>query len=108
MSTKGYIPPQLGGADLRKLLLEALNDTPDNNPETFHARFDHPERGLSLDDVIHGLERPWAFSLPPKFNQVEWQWKYSITTESIEGEPIVMIVAVDTANRRFEVITRWK
>jgi hypothetical protein len=34
MSTAGYIPPQLGEAELRKLLLEALDSAPDVNPET--------------------------------------------------------------------------
>jgi hypothetical protein len=108
MSTAGYIPPQLGEAELRKLLLEALDSAPDVNPETYHARFDHLERGLSVDDVIHGLERPWLFERAPKFNRREWQWKYRIATESIEGESIVIVVAVDTGNRSFEVITRWK
>lgn len=108
MSTAGYIPPQLGEEELRKLLSEALDDAPELNPETYHARFDHLERGLSVDDVIHGLERPWRFERAPRFNRQEWQWKYRIATESIEGEPLVIIVAVDTVNRSFEVITRWK
>ena len=108
MSTKGYIPKQLDEASLRKLILEALNNAPDNSPETYHAKYHHPERGLSLDDVIHGLEGPWTFDRPPEFNQDEWQWKYRIATESIDGDPIVIVVAVDTASRSFYVITRWR
>jgi hypothetical protein len=61
-----------------------------------------------LDDVIHGLERNWTFDRPPEFNEDEWQWKYRIATESIDGDEIVIVIAVDTANRSFEVVTRWK
>lgn len=108
MSTAGYIPSHLGEAELRLLLLEALDNAPDADPETYHARFDHLERGLSVDDVIHGIERPWTLERSPEFNKDEWQWKYRIATESIDGDPMVIIVAVDTVNRSFQVITRWR
>jgi hypothetical protein len=53
MSTIGYRPPYLSEADLRALLKDALeNGNGPENPETFHARYDHVERGLTLDDVI--------------------------------------------------------
>jgi hypothetical protein len=109
MSTQVYIPPELSEADLKRLLLQALDDAPGwKSNETFHARFDHLERGITMDDVIHGIERAWVFERKPEFNKNQWQWKYYLATETIEGEPLTIIVAVDTANRTFEVITRWK
>lgn len=61
MSMEGYIPEHLSEAALRKLLLEALEEVPDwSSPESFHALFDHLERGLSSDDVIHGIESEWT------------------------------------------------
>jgi len=49
MSKSAYKPEHLSEADLKKLLLEALEDVPDwNSPETFHARFDHPERVIQI------------------------------------------------------------
>ena len=109
MSTEGYIPPHLDEAALKAVLLQALVSAPSSGTmETLHARFDHLERGLSVDDVIHGLEREWNFDRKPVFNQDEWQWKYYIATESIDGDGIVIVIAVDTANRSFEVVTRWK
>ena len=109
MSTEGYIPLHLDEAALKALLLEALGNAPESGTvETYHARFDHLERGLSADDVIHGLERDWAFDRMPEFNKDEWQWKYRIATESIDGDEIVIVIAVDTANRSFEVVTKWK
>lgn len=108
MSTEGYIPSCLTKEGLRSLISEALEGGPDGASETFHARFDHLERGLSQDDVIHGLEGPWDFDRPPVFNHEEWQWKYYIATESIDGDELLIIIAVDTLDRSFEVITRWR
>jgi hypothetical protein len=105
---EGTIPPPLGREQLKKLLLEALDDEADyNNPETYHARFDHLERGLQIDDVVHGLECEWTFERPPKFNPKFWQWNYYIDTESVDGDRIVILIAVDTMDKSFEVITRW-
>ncbi len=105
----GTKPPSLTEEQLRKLLLEATDEAADtNNPETFHALFDHLDRGLDTNDVIHGLEHEWKFDRPPVFNPDFWQWKYYLDTESVGGDPILIIVAVDTVRREFEVITRWR
>jgi len=108
MSTAGYIPPCLSEEELRSLVSDALENAPGGSKETFHARFDHLERNLSQDDVIHGLERTWNFDRAPVFNQHLWQWKYYIATESIDGDALLIIIAVDTSNRSFEVVTRWR
>jgi len=94
---------------LKVLISEALDEATDySNPETFHARFGHVERGLQIDDVIHGLELQWRFERSPVFNKVSWQWKYYIDTRSVDGKPMTIIVAVDTLDRSFEVTTRWR
>lgn len=108
MSINEYRPPSLSESELRKLLLEALERAPgQQNLETYHARFHHLERGLSIDDVIFGIEHAWTYDRPPEFNETEWQWKYRILTETVDGDALTIIIAVDTANRSFEVITRW-
>ena len=109
MSIVGYIPPCLSEEELRALVSDALENWPGSRAcFTFHALFDHLDRKLSQDDVIYGLERQWKFDRPPVFNQDEWQWKYFIATESIDGDDLLVIIAVDTPNRSFEVITRWR
>ena len=108
MTSQGKRPPALSKEELKKLILGALNSSPDSNPETFHARFHHLERGLQVDDVIHGLQREWEFGAAPSFNEDHWQWHYEVATQSVDGDSITIIVAVDTFNRSFEVITRWK
>jgi hypothetical protein len=107
MSIKGYRPPYLSEGDLKAIVKDALEEAPGHHNETYHARFDHPERGITLDDVIYGLEREWKYERTPIFNEDEWQWKYRIVTETVEGDELTIIIAVDTANRRFEVLTRW-
>lgn len=108
MSIAGYIPSCLTEVALKELVVAAIDGAPESDPETFHASFDHLERSISLDDVIHGLEGDWNFDRPPVFNKDEWQWKYFIATESIDGDEILVIIAVDTLNRSFEVVTRWR
>lgn len=106
---KGIQPPPLTEKQLRVLISEAIDKATDySNAETFHARFGHLERGLQVDDVIHGLELQWKFERSPVFNRDSWQWKYDIDTESVDGRPMTVIIAVDTLDRSFEVITRWR
>jgi hypothetical protein len=93
---------------LKALVREALETAPGRDNETYHARYDHLERGISSDDVIYGLERDWHFERSPQFNEDQWQWKYRILTETIDGDLLVIIIGVDIRNRSFEVVTRWK
>lgn len=112
MSTLGYRPPYLSEADLKVLVLEGIAGGVSGpglpGLETFHARYGHLERGISLDDVIYGLKRAWTYERAPEFNEDEWQWKYRILTETIDGDALTIIIAVDTTARTFEVLTRWK
>lgn len=108
LSTEGFIPSPLNESDLRSLLTQALDDAPGwKSQETFHARFGHVDRGIDINDVIHGIRGAWSFERAPEFNKSEWQWKYRLAAQSVDEEPLTIIVAVDTANRAFEVVTRW-
>ena len=106
-SAHGFVPKSLSEAELRSLLMDTIESAPGSkSTETFHARYDHPERGLTIDDVIHGLQGPWTFQRSPEFNNKHWQWKYRLAAKTLEDEDLTIIVAVDTTNRTFEVITR--
>jgi hypothetical protein len=105
----GTKPPSLTEQQLRKLVLEAIDEAVNiDHLETFHALFGHVDRGLQTNDVIHGLEYTWKFDRPPFFNTDFWQWKYYLDTESVGGDPILIIIGVDTLRKEFEVITRWR
>jgi hypothetical protein len=51
-------PKPLSEPELRKLIADAIENGA--YIESFHARFDHVERKISLDDVLHGLEQRWS------------------------------------------------
>jgi hypothetical protein len=106
---EGVVPQPLTKEELRKLVLDAINAaTYAETLETYHALYGHLDRGISTDDVIHGLESEWDFERQPQFNRNGWQWKYYIATETIDEEPITIIIAVDSWRREFVTVTRWR
>lgn len=112
LSQKGKRPKPLGTNDLYKLVTESLARRAyvgyeEGQIETLHAKFDHPERRIDINDVLHGLSRPWEGSAPDEFDEENWQWKYEVHTQDVDGGPLTIVIAVDTSNRSFEVITRW-
>lgn len=76
--------------------------------ESFHASNDHPERNISIDDVIHGLESTdWRLAKPPVFEEAYGDRKYLIKTKDVEGDELHIVVAAIVVDGRIEVITRW-
>src|SRR5437016_7078513 len=105
----GVVPNTLTEQELRKLVLDAINaSTYAETLETYHALYAHMDRGIETGDVIHGLESAWQFERPPQFNRDQWQWKYYIATETVDGKPITIVIAVDSWRREFVVVTRWR
>jgi hypothetical protein len=108
MSSRGFIPGPLNEEQLRKLVLEAIGRQQDQNPETYHALFGHLERGIQTDDVLFALRGIWRkFRVQKPFNKYFWQWKYRIIASDADDRELLIIIAVDTIRREFEVITRW-
>lgn len=106
---KGKIPDPLTEEELRKLVLDAIQAvTYAQTLESFHALYAHLDRGIETADVIHALEGPWVFERKPIFNEKHWQWKYYIAAETIDGDPITIVIGVDSGRRQFLVITRWR
>jgi len=50
------------------------------------------DRGITTDDVLHGLAEDWQFDRPPVFSRFHWQWKYYIDTVDVDGVPILIIM----------------
>ena len=76
--------------------------------ETLHAESGHPERNITVDDVIHGLEREdWKLAKKPEYSDEHQSWKYLIRTVDIDGDELNVLIAAYPSSKRFEVITRW-
>jgi hypothetical protein len=76
--------------------------------EVVHAEDHHPERNISADDVIYGLEREdWTLAKAPNYDTSHQSWEYLINTVDIEGDELNLKIAAFPNEKRFEVITRW-
>jgi len=108
MSSEGYIPQQGAHRNFdRSCWRPSKRRQVTGILRPFHALYDHLERGLSTDDAIHALEGNWEIARS-KFNKDEWQWKYEIDSESIEGDKIAIVIAVDSLHEEFTVVARWR
>jgi hypothetical protein len=76
--------------------------------ESLHRANDHPERNISLDDIIHGLERDgWKFRKTPDWDDEHASYEYLIRTVDIEGEELTIKLAAYPREKRIKVITAW-
>lgn len=98
--------PALTEKALRELIARALRKG--YFRESFHAEHEHPEREISLDDVIHGLEsKDWTLVRTPDFDEKHGTWEYLVKTKNLEGDELHIKIAAFPAENRVEVITRW-
>jgi hypothetical protein len=98
-------PKPLSLTPLRALVLFAVAEG--YYRESFHAAEDHPERNISLDDVLAGLERDdWTLE-GTKYDSEHKNWKYTIKTKDIEDYDLHIVVTADQKRTRIKVITRW-
>lgn len=106
MSTGSQDKRPLSEHALRQLIRVALEKG--YYRECAHAEDHHPERHISADDVIHGLEREdWTLNVSPNYDAAHQSYEYLIRTVDIEGDELHIKLAAFPAEKRFEVITRW-
>jgi hypothetical protein len=68
----------------------------------------HPERNISVDDVIHGLERSdWTLVGHPDWDESYRSYKYRICTADIEGEELTIVLAAYPNEKRIAILTAW-
>jgi hypothetical protein len=91
---------------LRELICVALEKG--YYTESLHRTDDHPERNISADDVIHGLEHSsWKFRKIPDWDDEHGGYEYLIRTVDIEGDELTIKLAAYPAEKRIKVITAW-
>lgn len=109
MTSSGKKPDPLKPEQVQEVILEALSDEGSytEQPLSLHARFDHPERKIDFNDVLFGLKAKWAGCRVVGFDNDNWQWKYEIETEDIDGREFFIVLRLDPRNKKFHVITRY-
>lgn len=106
-SSQDRRPSPLSERALRRLIREAIDKS--YYRESFHAENDHPERNISADDVLYGLERnDWVIEGTPEWAGNPYNnWKYLIKTVDIEGDELHVLIAARPEYKRFKIISRW-
>jgi hypothetical protein len=109
MTSSSVRPKPLRTEEVQKVVIEAISHESfcESHVASWHTRFDHPERMISIQDVLYGLEHKWRSCGPEEFNESEWQWKYRIKTTDLDDQRLTIIVALDPKNKRFVVVTRF-
>ena len=96
----------LAGNALRELIRVALEKG--YYTESLHSANDHPERNISPDYIIHGLERSdWELAKDPNWDDEHASYEYLIRTADIEGEELTIKLAIYPEEKRIKVITAW-
>ena len=68
----------------------------------------HPERNISVDDVLHGVERSdWTLVGIPEWFEIFRSYRYQIRTVDIEGDDLTIIIAAYPEEKRIEFVTAW-
>jgi hypothetical protein len=95
-------PSPLSENALRQLIHVALEKG--YYTESLH----HPERNISEDDIIHGVERSdWMLVGNPDWIENGGNYRYQICTVDIEGDELTIIIAAFPGEKRIEFITAW-
>lgn len=107
-SDGSHKPKPLDEKGVRRVVAAALsNEGYYIESFSFHARFDHTERHLSIDDALFGLRKDWRGCKVDEFNDDEWQWKYLIKTHDIDGNELIVVIGLDPKNVKFTIITAF-
>ena len=76
--------------------------------ESWHVESGHPDRNISIGNVIYGLERKdWILAQPSNYDDEHRNWEYLIRTVDVEGDELHIKIAAFPAEKRIEIITRW-
>jgi hypothetical protein len=95
-------PQALSEYALRHLIRVAI--TKGYYTESLH----HPERNISEDDIIHGVERSdWTLVGIPEWFETFRSYRYQIRTVDIEGDELTIIIAAYPEEKRIEFVTAW-
>lgn len=98
-------PLALAGEDLRQAVTRiVLYGT---FRESAHSALDRSYRNVSQDDMLYMLERPWTSAVAPEWDEKHHNWKYKLAGKDIEGDDLVLLVALNTEEQMITIITKF-
>lgn len=101
----GRRAPALAGEDLQQAVTRiVLYGT---FRESEHSTFDRSYRNVSHDDMLHMLQGVWALAEAPVWDEKHHNWKYKLAGQDIEGEELVLRVALNTEEQMITIITKY-
>jgi hypothetical protein len=75
--------------------------------ETMHSANDRAYRNVSQDDILAMLEGNWVLRGAPDWDSGHRNWEYKIAGADIEGDPLVLKIAVNVEMQRIDIITKY-
>jgi hypothetical protein len=75
--------------------------------ETKHSAHDRNYRNVSDDDIQAMLQGPWKLAATPEWDAQYRNWKYRLAGSDIEGDELVLIVALNLEESLITVITKF-
>ncbi len=75
--------------------------------ESAHSAFDRSYRNVSQDDMLCMLEGTWTLAAEPEWDEKHHNWKYKLAGKDIEGDDLVLLVALNTEEQMITIITKF-
>ena len=104
-ASSGLLPSPLTEAELRDAVLRIISYG--TYRETRHSNKDRSYRNVSDDDIQFMLRGPWRLSGKPEWDATHKNWKYKLNGHDIEGDELMLVVAVNQEEQMITVITKY-
>jgi hypothetical protein len=75
--------------------------------EMRHSSKDRSYRNISEDDILAMLQGKWKLAATPDWDEQHRNWEYKIKGSDIEGEELVLKIAVNEELQRIDIITKY-
>ncbi len=96
-------PVALTPEEAKRRILEILQDG--EVQPTWHCRTERmPERGATMRDVLHVL-RGGEIRRAAEWDEQHGEWKYRVEGADIEGDELIAITVILTAQMRLVIVT---
>jgi hypothetical protein len=95
----------LAGEELRQAVTRIV--LYGNFRESGHSAFDRSYRNVSHDDMLYMLEGAWTLAAEPEWDEKHHNWKYKLAGQDIEGDDLVLLVALNTEEQMITIITKF-